>query len=209
MSESFLITRPESQNAQIAKFLDQRGYEVILEPILDIEIVKYDESHIKKIKEKPIQAVLITSFNASETFLSFNFDKDVEIFAIGEKTIQKIRESGYQNIFLPEKSNILELEKLFLQKVKAQNGQILYFCGDCLTKDLQLSFVKCNIGVENILSYKAQYHEDFSPDFLKITKQKKIDNILCYSKNNVQNLARLLKKHDYLDYFTNVKRGKK
>ncbi len=200
MTENFLVTRPKLQSGEVADLLENQGYEVILEPISTIESIKYQQNQIEELKNKQIQAVLISSFNASETFLSFDFDKNVKIFAIGEKTVRKIRENGYKNIFLPEKSTILELEKLFLQENPGQTGEVLYFCGNYLTRDLSLSLEEYKFDVKNIMSYLADYHESFSEEFLELAKKKKIDNLLSYSKNNIDHFAKLTKKH-FLDRF--------
>ncbi len=130
MKESFLVTRPRFQSEEVAGKLREEGFEVIIESISDVEYLKYDEKEVGNIKKSDVQAIFLTSFNASEAFLSFDFDKNVPIYAIGEKSAQKIKESGYKNVTFPEKSTVFDLERLFLQHNSNQTGQILYFCGN-------------------------------------------------------------------------------
>ncbi len=201
MKENFLVTRPVLQSEEVAGCLRQNGFEVLLEPICTVKVVKYTKKELEELKKELILAVFLTSFNATEAFLEFELDKNVAIFAIGEKTVRKIRENGYKNIFLPEKSNILELERLFLRQNLSKDGKILYFCGNYLTKDLKLSLGESGFVVKNILSYEIKYHEEFSLRFLELVRKKKIDNVLCYSRNNVKHLFELVKRHGLRDFF--------
>ena len=203
--KSYLITRPEGQDDKLGEFLINNDCKVFYEPLSDVEFLHYKDSDIKKLKKTSVQAILITSYNVSETFLSFNFAKNVKIFAIGEKSVRKIRKSGYGNINLPEKPSALELEKLFLQKNETQEGAVLYFCGNYLTRDLAQSLKRRHFDVKNILSYKVNYREEFSAQFLQLVKGKKLDNILCYSKNNAKCLAKLIKKFKMENYFKSLK----
>ena len=202
--ESFLVTRSRMQAEGVCNFLTESGYEVISEPLCDVEFLKYKGSEVENFKKGEVQAILITSFNVSNTFLDFKFDKKVKIFAIGEKTVEKIRQNGYENIIIPESSSVLELEKVFLREVTIQTGKILYFCGNYLTRDLSLSLAKYKFNVKNIVAYLVKYHDKFSLDFLNLIEKKKIDNMLCYSKNNVRCVAGLIKRHDLWDYFSDL-----
>lgn len=200
-----MITRPQGQDDKLGEFLSDNGCEVFYEPLSDVEFLRYKGSDIRKLKKISVQAVLITSYNISETFLSFDFDKNIKIFAIGEKSVRKIRKSGYSNIYLPEVPTVLELEKLFLQKSEAKEGKVLYFCGNYLTRDLSQSLKRRQFDIKSILSYKVNYREEFSVEFLKLADEKKLDNILCYSKNNAKCLAKLVKKFKMEDYFKSLK----
>ncbi len=199
--ESFLITRPERQGGQIKNFLQQSGYEAVCEPLCDVEFLQYEKDDIKQLKSGDVQAVFITSYNASDTFLSFDFDKDVNIFAIGDRSVKDIRVKGYKNIFLPDSPTVLELEKAFLQHNPAQTGEVFYFCGNYLTRDLSLTLARYKFDIKSVVSYLVKYHEELSENFLRIAKQRKFDNILCYSKNNARCLAKLAIKHNLFEYF--------
>lgn len=202
--ESFLVTRPKMQNEQICAFLQDHGCKAIAESLCDVEFLKYEEDDIAQLKSDEVQAVFITSYNASKTFLDFNFSKSTPIYAIGKRCVRDIVNDGYSNINIPERSSILDLEKLFLQNNMKQTGEVLYFRGNFISRDLSASLARFNIYVRNINSYFVKYYEGFSQDFIKGIGERSFESVLCYSIKNAVCLYRCIEKSGLFRYFRSV-----
>lgn len=196
--ETFLVTRPKMQNDQICEFLQNHGCKAIAEPLCDVEFLKYEEDDIARLKFDEVQAVFITSYNASKTFLDFNFSKNTPIYAIGKRCIRDIEKAGYKNIKLPDFLSVKELEKVFLQDNPGQLGKVFYFCGNFIVRDLSLTLQQYNFDIISVTAYLVKYHEEFSRDFLDIINGKDVDSVLSYSKNNARAIAKCTKNSDLM-----------
>lgn len=203
--EAFLVTRPKMQNEQICEFLQDHGCKAIAEPLCDVEFLKYEEGNVKQLKSSEIQAVFITSYNASKTFLDCDFDRNIAIYAIGKRCVRDIERAGYSNINLPDRSSVLDLEKLFLQNNMSQTGEVLYFRGNFISRDLSASLARFSVVVKNIDSYFVNYYESFSRDFLKNFNEASFENVLCYSVRNAACIYGCIEKSGLFRGFENKK----
>ena len=194
--ETFLVTRPKMQNEQICEFLQSHGCKAIAEPLCDVEFLKYEEDDVAQLKSGEVQAVFITSYNASKTFLEFNFSKSTPIYAIGKRCVRDIEKAGYKNIKLPDFPSVKELEKIFLQENPGQLGKVFYFCGNLITRDLSLTLEQYKFDIIDITAYLVKYHEKFSQGFLDIFDGEDVDSVLCYSKNNARCIAKCADESD-------------
>ncbi len=197
MKPKILITRPQNEARELAFYLENKGFEAIIEPIFSVKSSEITE----KFAENEIQAIILTSIGANEAFLAANFAKNVKIFTIGEKTAQKLLQNGYENVIFPKISNFLALKELILENCDKNKGKILYFCGNFITFDFAKWLESEGFLAQKILAYKIEYKDSFSSDFLNKIKSQKIDYVLVFSKNAAKNLYFLVKNHNLLEYF--------
>ena len=197
MKKTILITRPRSEAIDLDLFLQNQGFNTIIEPIFDAKIVENSQNFAKN----PPQAAILTSSNAIPTFLTCDFHKNIKIFTIGKKTAQKLRENGYENVFFPPKTSTLLLKNLILHEASPKAGKILYFCGNFITFDFGAELMAQGFEAESINAYQVDYKNEFSAEFLSRIKQENIDFVLIFSKNGAKNFHNLTKKHNLLEYF--------
>ena len=79
MKQSILITRPKDQAQRIVKHLEDKGFNVFIEPTFSVQKIDLKNSALlKKLSTKKIQAIILTSGNAAEVAFEavdiFNFD---------------------------------------------------------------------------------------------------------------------------------------
>ncbi|MBU6339525.1 MAG: uroporphyrinogen-III synthase [Rickettsiales bacterium] len=211
MKKSILITRPQDQAQEIAKYLQNHDFEVILEPIFSAETLPVSEITLRNLQNQNIAAIVITSQNAAsttfETIKKLNLNKNIKIFAVGRKTAQIFLSQGYKNVVFSAKNSAKNLRNLILQDLEIikKKALSLYFCGEILSLDLQEELAKFEIKLEKIISYKIIEKISFSDEFLQKTKVSQIDFIMIYSKNSIKILLQLLKKHDLFESLKNSK----
>lgn len=179
----YLIIRQKERGRALQEFLQGQNCEVFVEEIFAVKGLR---------PQVEGNYAILTSANAILGFLAANLPKNVRIFAVGEATAEVLRENGYNNILVPREKSVLALEKLILAQKIAKNEKILYFCGNFVTKKLDLA------QIEEVLVYKIHYFEEFSPEFLAA---EGFDCVLLYSKNAVKNFSKLIKKHNLLEKF--------
>ena len=197
--QNVLVTRIKNQAQELLETLNQQGFSTFIEPLFTLEQIKA-EPHFTQ----DLAAVIITSSNAISTLLNFQLKKTVKIFAVGKKTAQKLKESGFDNIAFPKKNSAAALLNLIIKTEKNKIGLILYFHGSITNIDFSAELGLHNFNVKNILSYKTQEVVNFSAELLEFTRHKKFDHILFFSTNGVKTFFKLAKKHNLLEYFASA-----
>jgi uroporphyrinogen-III synthase len=190
-SKIIVITRAQEESEIIAKTLVKKGLTPLIEPLFGIEKITPDK---QKFNFGNLQALIITSANAGTAIIELNLDKNIKIFAVGEKTANQLKINGYKNIFYPQEKSAFSLKKLLLSKLDLKKGKIVYFCGQIITLDFEIELKKEGFEVEKILAYKTIEVANFSNIFLKKLLAKEIGQILIYSKNTGHIFLNLLKK---------------
>ncbi len=199
MAKRILITRDKLQTVDLIAHLENAGFQVICEPIFAIEKLP------AKIIEEKVGAATITSANACESLVASKIPFETKIFAVGKQTAQKLINAGYKNVIFPSEYNATALKNLILTNADKNEGKILYFHGEEITLDFKEELEKYGFVVEKILAYKINWNENFSAEFLSEIKNKKIDFVLFYSKNNAKNFYKLAKNNNLLEYFRDSK----
>ncbi|MBU6140686.1 MAG: uroporphyrinogen-III synthase [Proteobacteria bacterium] len=183
--KSALITRTKNSSAEIIKFLENRRFQVFCEPLFTVEKLS-----VEKIST-PISAAIITSSNACLALENSGIAKETKIFTVGEKTAERLKQSGFQNIVLSPKNSADSLFDLLTR----ESGPIVYFRGSVISFD----FAKKLENVREIHSYKTCEIENFSTDFRKIP----YDQVLIFSKNSCEIFYKIITRNNLLEYFTN------
>ncbi len=194
-----LILRAHKDGLQTAKELHSKGFKTIIEPIFNITLLQPEVQNLEP------QAIVLTSAKACPAIINAQISKQTDIFAISHQTASELIASGYSNIFYPQKSSALNLQKLLLQKLKPSGGEILYFCSNDITIDFEQNLQRLGFNANKILAYKINWHKDFSSLFLQKINEQQINSVLIYSQNSVKNFYKLAKKNNLLEYFANSK----
>jgi uroporphyrinogen-III synthase len=88
-----LVTRPAEDGVEIARLLADMGHEVLLAPLLSVEI--FDGS---KLTLDGVQAVLATSANGVRALAARTDARDVPIFAVGPQTAEAATRAGFVRV---------------------------------------------------------------------------------------------------------------
>lgn len=196
--EKILITRHQNKAKELKEYLENNKNIVICEPLFEVQKIK-----TKKINQN-FGAILITSSNAIETVAENNFEKNIKIFCIGQRTSNEIKKYGFTNIEFPTNENAISLKKLIINNYQNNNLPILYFHGEITSLDFSKELKSYNILVENFLCYKA-LPKDFSQEFLQNCQKSNFNYILIFSQNSAKIFANLARKHNLINFFNNSK----
>jgi uroporphyrinogen-III synthase len=207
MQKTILITGILSSAEALSRHLSENQFSVILEPIFFVKKIFQE----KKIADKNIQAVVLTSINATSSAIDFlqknKISKKVKIFITGKSTAKSMLLAGYKNLFYPKNTEnpALQLKKIILKNTKQSDGKIIYFCGNFITLDFKQELDSLGFETEKFISYKIKFNENFSDEFLKKTSKTKIDYILFFSSKSVEKFFYIARSHNLLEYFANSK----
>src|ERR1700761_7868772 len=133
---AILVTRPHPDNEATALALRERGFEVVLAPMLRFEQVPLEEP-----LDADLAGVIVTSANALRavgdelaTLIT------LPLFAVGNHTADEARQHGFAKVISAE-GDAAKLLKRLRKEFKSKHGKakvtkLLYLAGADLSRDL-------------------------------------------------------------------------
>ncbi len=145
-----LVTRPQAGAADTAVALRARGHEPIVAPLFQIEI-------LSKVDPKAADwaAILLTSANALPGVLKSagrSAWRGVPVFAVGDRTAQAARESGFTNV-TSAAGNVNDLIGVVAAQLKPP-ARLLYLAGEERTGNLAGALQAKNFAVDTVVVYR-------------------------------------------------------
>ena len=89
--KNILVTRAKDRAEEMLKVIGREGFTTFCEPLFSVK--KIFSGH--KITRE-ISAIIISSLNACDAVIDFGLPKNVKIFAVGKKSVQKLIEVGFE-----------------------------------------------------------------------------------------------------------------
>lgn len=183
----FIITRALEDSVKLSEFVEDKGFDVILSPLTEIDYEAIDwQPYLANEKIN----LIFTSFHAAKKF-PWDKVKHIEhLFFIGKNSYQKIKEiypDAYKNVAHTHLfSSINELIADFnVKKAVYKNLEIFYFRGQHIRQDLHQIF-KDDIKIEDIVVYKAREVLQLNQDVLTLLESEKQAVVAFMSKRAVE-----------------------
>lgn len=174
-----LVTRPEPECERTAALLRERGHEVLLLPLLRIELIADAE-----LGAGPWAAVLFTSANAVRAVAAhrrFHELASLPVYTVGRRTKAAAAAAGFASV-LSADANVNALARLVARKLPAPPSLPLLYCaGEDRTGDLAGALQMLGLDVETVLVYRAMMVDNLSPDVRAAFVFGTIDAVLHYS----------------------------
>ncbi len=194
-----LLTRPIDQSLSMQKQLKVYNIDTIIEPILKIYPIKYNQKIFDTSK-----ALIITSLNASYEIAKIDYiDKDIPIFAIGSATASPLKEKSFNQIY-EASGNAESLLKVIKENYDPCFGLITYLSGKDITRDLARDLALCNYNTERIVLYKAELNSQLSIRTKRAIKNKEIDIITFMSSRTAINFIKLCRNNKLSSLLKNI-----
>lgn len=188
-----LVTRPEPDATALKDHLIARGHEVVIEPLLKIDMLPIDPEDFLD-----IQAFIATSRNgvralaASEAFSSM---RDVPIFTVGPGTAAEARSSGMANVMAGPRS-ARELVPIIEEVAEVNAGPLVHLAGDTLAFDLGAELVRLGFHVLQPVVYHSVAVSALSDTAAGLIAAGKLDTVILLSPQTAAIYARLMLHHD-------------
>ena len=146
-----LLTRPQADAERTAAALRARGHEVIVAPLLHIEIVPDAE-----LGGGPWAAILVTSANAVRAIAGHRRREALRgtpVFTVGRHTAQGMRAAGFTHVASAD-GNVTDLANLVAARIKPAT-RLLYLAGEERSGDLAGTLRAQDFAVDTALVYRA------------------------------------------------------
>jgi uroporphyrinogen III methyltransferase/synthase len=197
-----LITRPEQDSAELRRFLELRGAEVILLPTIAIvDPDSWDDCDRAIINIRKYAGVFFTSKNAVEKFLgrvdAINADARAilarrAVYAVGEKTEAALEVAGIPVAETPEVYSSEALAASFEGRELA--GQCFLFPRSDIGRDLvPNSLRELGADVDEIVVYKTVTPKQLEMDSVRESLSRgEIDVVTFFSPSAVRNFLQMM-----------------
>jgi uroporphyrinogen-III synthase len=176
-----LLTRPQADAERTAAALRERGHEVIVAPLLAIEILPNAE-----IGAGPWAAILVTSANAVRAITGHRRRAElrgIPVFTVGKHSAAAMRDLGFTTVVSAD-GNVTDLASLVGARLKP-GAQLLYLAGEERSGDLAGMLRAQNFAVDTALVYRAVAAK-MLPHHATDALRAGIDGVLHFSRRSAE-----------------------
>jgi uroporphyrinogen-III synthase len=185
-----IVTRPEPEATRTGRALMRLGHAAILSPALDI--VHFPTAPIR---ERPYQAVLVTSANAVRALAarpSLPFGRDLPLLAVGDHTALEAKRAGFAAA-RSAGGAFADLVALAAESLWPGDGPLLYAAGENRSGDLAAALGAKGFAVETAVLYRADPHPSLANVAKDALAAGAVDGVLLYSRRSAASFALALR----------------
>lgn len=188
MLRSVLITRPEADAKEIAALVEEKNYQVVCEPFLE---VIYHKTSLPD--SSAYGGLVFTSANAVRAFCQNSTERDLSVFTVGDYTALEAKAAGFEKISSAS-GNIDDLEALLSQSPSER--PYLYIRGEHISKKLDINDPK--ITIEEAVLYHTEKKQDISDQSLALLAEGAFSHILFFSTRTAESFVDITHKREGL-----------
>lgn len=188
-----MVTRPIADAAPLAERLVSKGHEVIMEPLLSIQMRAHTAIDLSE-----FQAVLLTSANGARALGENTSDRSATVLCVGAATAEAAQALGFGQVFSAD-GDVDALAVLALERCNPKGGPLLHIAGSALAGDLAGHLQAEGLVVCRQVLYDAVPSEALSPEACTAILDGELDAVMLYSPRTAARFAALLEKADLAD----------
>ena len=195
MPPTILITRPREDAARTAAAFEAKGYETLIEPMLDI--VAVDDPGFSS---DGAQAILLTSGNGARVLGRTQAPRDLPVFTVGERTAAEARAQGFTQVEAAE-GNVDALAALVSARLDPAAGALIHISGRDVAGDLEGAVTAKAFTYRRHILYKAVAAERFSEALTTALEAGTISGVVFYSARTAATFVMLAKRAGLAEAF--------
>ena len=181
-----LVTRPVEDAQATAELLRQRGFDVLIEPLM--QVVQTPE-HLPSLEG--VQAFLATSANGVRALAQATDRRDIGVWAVGDASARAATELGFTSVHSAN-GDVDSLTWLVMSKLSPQNGKLLHVAGTEVAGDLGGALAHASYQVERVMLYHTTHATHFAPATVAALAAGSINAALFYSPRTAQLFTKIL-----------------
>src|SRR5665213_194592 len=172
-----VVTRPQADSERTATTLRARGHDVLIAPLLQVELVGTDFSG-------GWGGIIITSANAPGAIAGHPAREKLTklpLYAVGQRSADAARAAGFSNV-TSAGGDVSDLVRLITTR-RAEAAPLLYLAGEDRAADLMAELVANGIAAEMAVVYRA-VSAPFPPALTAALKAGEVDAVLHFSRRS-------------------------
>lgn len=189
----FLITRPLTDKQNLAENLPS-ALTPIFQPMLEITFPDI-KAELAELRLRGCEGIIFTSGNGVRAVQDFQQLYHLPVFTVGEKTAALARSTGFTKV-ISLGANVEEATGYLVVEKSKLPVSLIYFRGDKVTTDLKAELTDFGYNIQEVVVYKAEDAEDFSPTLLTLYNNNQLNAASFYSQATAQNYIRLATRYN-------------
>lgn len=181
MKGHVLLTRPVEFSNEIVPQIEEKGYQVSIQPFLKIVQQKPEKKDLNQ-----YAGLIFTSQNGVNSFAEKYRERNMNIYTVGNQTTDIAKQNGFTNI-QNARGDINDLEQLLLSK--KVNKPFYYSRGEHISRSFDP-----NIKIESDIFYTAEALESIPPKIEQQIINGEFSHITFFSKRTAENFSRIIKR---------------
>jgi uroporphyrinogen-III synthase len=190
-----VITRPRDDAAGLAAELTARGYETLIEPMLNIVPLPAAIPELGRYR-----ALAFTSANGVRVFADRSADRSLPAYAVGVRTADSLRKAGFTDV-RGAPGDALALAEFIGETLSG--GPLLHVCAKEVARDLD-TLLGPAIAVDSLALYEAVPAGHFSKPLVEALYACTIDSVLFFSVRTAAAFGTLLREFGLAEMITSV-----
>ncbi|TAN65809.1 MAG: uroporphyrinogen-III synthase [Magnetospirillum sp.] len=181
-----LVTRPREDSEGVAQALAERGLDVMIEPLLDIEAVEDAQ-----VDATGAQGILVTSANGIRALARRSSDRTLPVWTVGDTSATVARTLGYGRVESAG-GDVETLAALVAGRVDPAGGVLLHAAGTISAGDLAGRLGALGYAVRRQVLYRAVTAAALTPELRAALVGGTIDLALFFSPRTAATFVRLV-----------------
>lgn len=199
MSRRLLLTRPYASAVKTAQKLEAMGFDIFIEPMLNIENKANAAQDIARVL-KHESVLLFTSANASHAVKGVNIQNHA--LAVGNVTAECLKQNGVGHVSSVG-ADVQELMRYIENHYKGTE-HFIYVRGDVVQSDLAGWLKEREHHVEEVIAYHATPVQTLSYQLVESVRKREYCGILFYSQRSAALFAERMAEYSLLDDLVEV-----
>lgn len=199
-----LVTRPEPDALQLKAQLIGMGHEVLVEPLLRVELIEIDPEDVDL---REAHALIATSRNAVRALArsqQATSAADLPIYAVGPGTASSARALGYSNVIQGPR-DASALVGTIAQRADVNAGPLVYLGGEVKAGDVAGELRRLGFHVQEPVVYRVVAPQRMSAPIVQRFEAGQIDGVLLMSPQTARIYLRLIRLHGLDEQLSAVK----
>ena len=173
-----LVTRPAEDAGPLAEALEARGFEPVLEPLLEIRFLAGAALDLAG-----VQALAFTSANGVRALVNSApgaNDSGHRVFAVGAATAKAASDAGFEDVISAD-GDVAALAEVIIAECPPQGGAVLHVAGTRRAGDLVAALEDAGIEAQRVVLYEAVAARSLSESLRHGIAAGEIGTVLIFS----------------------------
>lgn len=181
-----LVTRPSPDALPLAADLQRRGFDVLLQPLLRIELEDGPPPDLAG-----VQALLFTSANGVRAFCRRSEARTLPVYAVGDATAAAARAERFLSV-ASAAGNVDDLAGLVGDRLDPAAGRLLHIAGSAMAGDLSGALAASGFRVDRVVLYSAHHTEALDPSIHSAIAAGAVDAAMFFSPRSAASFVSLV-----------------
>lgn len=181
-----LVTRPAADSAELAALLEADGHAVVIDPMLEVRPLDAEVPPLDAVK-----ALLFTSANGVRAFAAKSERRDLDVYAVGDRTAAAARQAGFLQVASAE-GDVAALARLVETDRKPEEGALLHVSGAVRAGNLAETLGAKGYTVQHAALYEAVPATALNDAATAALDEGSLDGVLLFSPRTAKQFVQLV-----------------